>query len=127
MAGDPYGASMPVAVANLRSYEDETNQVATVEARGKLRAVAASQTDAVLGTTGAIGDLLIRLIITVNTAATAAVSIKDGSGSSIPILPNSPGGGVGVYEVTIGAESVNGGWKVTTGAGSTVAAVGRFT
>lgn len=92
--------------------------------------VAASQTDQVLGATGAVGDVLSRLIITVGTAATAAVSIKDGNGSSIPILPNSPGGGVGVYVVELGVKclaATTPGWKVTTGAGSTVVAVGNFT
>ena len=92
--------------------------------------VAAGQSDQVLGPVGAQGDILETLIITVGTAASAAVSIKDGNGSSIPILPNSPGGGVGVYVVPIGARCVNAttpGWKVTTGAGSTVLAVGRFT
>lgn len=88
--------------------------------------VAAGQSDQALGTAGATGDYLARLIITVGTAATAAVSIKDGGGSSIPILPNSPGGGVGVYVVEIRANSVAGAWKVTTGAGSTVVAVGMF-
>lgn len=91
--------------------------------------VGASATDQILGTTGTKGDLLERLIITVNTALTAAVSIKDGNGASIPIMPNSPGGGIGVYEVNIGARAINAttpGWKVTTGAGSTVLAVGRF-
>lgn len=89
--------------------------------------VAVSQSDQVLGPVGAAGDILERLIITVATAATAAVSIKDGSGSAISILPNSPGGGIGVYVVDIGARSTGGAWKVTTGAGSTVLAVGRFT
>lgn len=91
--------------------------------------VAAGQSDQLLGPVGKVGDVLQRLIITVATAATAAVSIKDGNGSSIPILPNSPGGGVGVYVVEIGALAANTttpGWKVTTGAGSTVLAVGRF-
>lgn len=88
--------------------------------------VAAGQTDQALGPTGAKGDYLESLIITVGTAATAATSIKDGSGSSIPIMPNSPGGGVGVYVVDIGACSTGGAWSVTTGAGSTVMAVGRF-
>ena len=88
--------------------------------------VAASQTDQVLGPVGARGDYLERLVITVGTAATAATSIKDGSGSSIPIMPNSPGGGIGVYVVDICANSTSGAWSVTTGAGSTVVAVGRF-
>jgi hypothetical protein len=89
--------------------------------------VAASQTDQVLGPVGKVGDILQRLIITVGTAASAAVSIKDGGGSAIPIFPNSPGGGIGTYVVECGMTSVAGAWKVTTGAGATVVAVGRFT
>jgi hypothetical protein len=92
--------------------------------------VAAGQVDQVLGPTGRLGDVLERLIITVTTALTAAVDIKDGDGAAIPVLPNSPGGGVGVYVVDVGAlakNPVTPGWKVTTGAGSTVLAVGRFT
>ena len=89
--------------------------------------VAASQTDQVLGGAGAAGDFLDTLTITVATVATAAVSIKDGGGAAISIMPNSPGGGVGVYVVAIRARSQNGAWKVTTGAGSTVIATGRFT
>lgn len=89
--------------------------------------VAAGQTDQVIGVTGVAGDYLKRLIITVGTAASAATSIKDGSGSSIPILPNSPGGGIGVYVVDIEANCTGAGWKVTTGAGATAVAVGQFT
>jgi hypothetical protein len=92
--------------------------------------VAAGASDQILGAVGKVGDVLSRLIITVGTAATAAVSIKDGDGSAIPILPNSPGGGVGVYTVEVNARcnrATTPGWKVTTGAGSTVLAIGRFT
>jgi len=89
--------------------------------------VAASQTDQALGPTGNRGDVLERLIITVNVAATATASIKDGTaGASIPIVPATTP--VGVYSITIGAKSAAaGGWLVTTGAGLTVLAVGRFT
>lgn len=88
--------------------------------------VAASQTDQVLGSTGAKGDLLERLIISVATAATSTVSIKDIGGSAIVITAaNTP---IGVYSVEIGAKSFAGaGWSVTTGAGATVIAVGKFT
>lgn len=86
--------------------------------------VAASQTDQVLGTTGSIGDFISRLIVTVATAATSTVSIKDGAGSAIPILAaNTP---IGVYVVEVGARSASGAWSVTTGAGATVLAVGKF-
>ncbi len=61
------------------------------------------------------------------TAATAAVSIKDGAGSSIAVFPNSPGGGIGSYNVPIGIKSTAGAWSVTTGAGASVIATGTFT
>lgn len=90
--------------------------------------VAAGQTDQILGPTGRLGDVLERLVICVNTAATSAVSIKDGNGSAIPITAaNTP---IGVYSVPIGAVAKNPttpGWKVTTAAGVTAIGIGRFT
>ena len=87
-------------------------------------AVAASQTDQVLGTTGGAGDMLHRLVITVGTAATGTVAIKDGSGAAIPITAaNTP---IGVYSVEINTRSRGGAWSVTTGAGATAVAIGDF-
>jgi len=89
--------------------------------------IAAGQTTVALGSAGAKGDFLARLVCTVGTAATAQVQLKDGSGNAYTILPNSPGGGIGVYTIEIGACSQLGAWQVTTGAGVTVLAVGMFT
>lgn len=90
-------------------------------------AVAASQTDQILGPNGSVGDILERLVITVATAATSTVSIKDGNGSSISIMAaNTP---IGVYSINVGARAVNPttpGWKVTTGAGASVVGIGYF-
>lgn len=94
--------------------------------RNQYETVAASQTNQVLGGTGAVGDYLEHLVITVGTAATAQVQLKDGSGTAFTVLPNSPGGGIGVYSVPVRAASSSGAWQVTTGAGSTVLAVGVF-
>lgn len=88
--------------------------------------VAAGQTDQVLGATGGAGDWLEQIIVTVATAASAQVQIQDGNGTAYTVLPNSPGGGIGVYVIPIKAESVTGAWSITTGAGSTVFATGRF-
>ena len=91
--------------------------------------VAASATAQVLGTTGAKGDYIHRLICTVSTAATGNVVLVDGSGTGIlthTICPASPGSGIGVYNVEVNAVSADGAWKVTTGAGVEVMAVGIF-
>lgn len=88
-------------------------------------AVAASQTGQTIGSSGKAGDLLERLIVSVATSATGTVSIKDGAGDAIVITAaNTP---IGVYSVEIGARSTGGAWSVTTGAGATVIAIGRFT
>ena len=85
--------------------------------------VAASQTAQVLGTTGAAGDTLMRLIITVGTAASSTVSLLDNATSYAIMAANTP---IGVYTIEINAVSVSGAWKITTGAGATVMAVGNF-
>lgn len=93
----------------------------------KYIAIAASQTDSALtGTTkaGAKHDHLQRVIVTVATAATGTCSIKDGSGSAIPLTAaNTP---IGVYIVELDIRSSAGAWSVTTGAGATAVAVGEF-
>jgi hypothetical protein len=86
--------------------------------------VAASQTAQVLGTTGAIGDYLHRLVITVGTAATSTVSLLDNTTSHVLVAANTA---IGVYSIEINTFSKNGAWKVTTGAGAEVIAVGNFT
>lgn len=91
--------------------------------------VAASQSAQALGGTGAIGDYLHRIICTVTTAATGNVLIVDGTGVGIlthTILPALAGTGINVYNIEINAASTTGAWKITTGAGVEVMAVGIF-
>lgn len=105
-----------------------TNPVpVSVQAVGaEYETVAASQTAQAMGATGAIGDYLDHCVIIVATAATAATSILDSS-TAVVSFANSPGGGIGVYDIPIRARSVNGAWKITTGAGASVICVGDFT
>jgi hypothetical protein len=86
--------------------------------------VAASQTAQVLGTTGAIGDYLHLLVITVSATATSTVSLLDNNTSHVLVAANSA---IGVYSIEINTFSKNGAWKVTTGAGAEVIAMGNFT
>ena len=111
--------SQHVLLASLLSGEDQQNSVLRVQTGGPhYETVAASQSDQALGATGAAGDYLGRLVLIVSTAATAAVSIKDGAGSAIAVFPNSPGGGVGTYTIELGIKSASGAWKVTTASSS---------
>lgn len=91
--------------------------------------VAASQTDQVLGATGAIGDLLAGVLIIPATTSPGAVSIKDGSGNAITVFS---GGANSVsslipFMVPLGIKCLGASWKVTTGTNVSVVAVGDFT
>jgi hypothetical protein len=90
--------------------------------------VAASSSAQVLGTAGAIGDYIHRLVCTVTTSATGNVVIVDGTGSGVlthTVLPANSG--IGCFDLELNAVSANGAWKITTGAGVEVMAVGIFT
>jgi hypothetical protein len=91
--------------------------------RFQYETVAASQTAQVLGGTGKIGDYLHRVIVVVNTAATSTVTILDNATTVFTMPATTP---VGVYSLEVNAISASGSWRVTTGAGVTVAAVGIF-
>jgi len=116
-----------VAQAVLQPGDDETNNVKVVE-QGQFgyETVAVSQTAQVLGTTGATGDFLHRLIIEVITVATASVTLLDNA-TSIVILTGGANLQEGVYSIEFNMASASGPWKITTGAGATVIGVGRFT
>jgi hypothetical protein len=86
--------------------------------------VAPSATAQVLGSSGALGDYVHKLIVNVTTAATSTVTLIDGSTSIVIVPAVTP---VGAYSIAIEAISASGAWKVTTGAGSSVMATGIFT
>jgi hypothetical protein len=75
------------------------------------------------------GDYLAGLLVVPATTSPGAVSIKDGSGSAIPVFT---GGATSVadlkpFPIPLGLVSLNGAWKVTTGANVSVIAIGNFT
>ena len=110
--------------------------VASVDAAGaaipvgtEYETVAASQTDQVLGATGATGDYLAGLVVVPATTSPGAISIKDGGGSAITVFT---GGASSVsnlvpFTIPLGVKSLAGAWKVTTGANVSVFAIGEFT
>lgn len=90
-------------------------------------AVAASQTAQQLGPVGGLGDVLERVVVNVTTSATSQVTIIDGDQSMVIVPANTP---IGSYSIAIGARArvtTTPGWKITTAAGVSVVAVGRFT
>ena len=91
--------------------------------------VSTSASDQIMGATGAVGDYLKRVIVSVSTSgANGTCSIKDGNGSAIPLVPaSSP---IGVYVIDLGitcTAATTPGWKITTGSAATAVGIGRFT
>lgn len=90
------------------------------------KAVAVSQTDFVLGVTGAAGDSLEGIIIQPTGTTVGSVIIKDGSTT----LYTYPGGTVGAdlrpIVIPLGAVCATA-WKITTPSNATVLALGKFT
>lgn len=91
--------------------------------------VAASATDQVLGPTGAVGDYLASLLIVPASTSPGAVSIKDGSGTAIPVFTGGPSSVSNLvpFPAPLGIKSVSGAWKITTGSSVSVIASGNFT
>ena len=90
--------------------------------------VAASQTDQMLGATGAVGDYLEKLLVIPASTSPGAVSIEDGSTNTV-VFTGGASSVSNLVPVTIdlGIASVSGGWEITTGANVSVIAFGLFT
>jgi hypothetical protein len=114
-------------------YQYTWGQIATTVgasmANKKYVSVPASQTNFLLGSTGAIGDYLANLLIVPVSTSPGLISISDGAGAPIVIFE---GGAEAVNDLTpftinIGLPSTSGGWHVTTGTSVSVLAAGNFT
>lgn len=124
-------ASIPVAIASDQSAVPVSNTGLTALIKpmdGDYETIAASQTDQMMGATGATGDYLAGVLIIPATTSPGGVSIEDGS-TNIVIFT---GGASSVtnlvpFFVPLGIISVSGGWEITTGANVSAIAVGSFT
>ena len=90
--------------------------------------VAASQTAQVLGPTGAANDTLIGVLVIPATTSPGNVLVLDG-GTSITIFAGGSNSVASLvpFFVPLGIDSVNGAWKITTGANVSCIGVGYFT
>lgn len=121
-------ATQKVAVVNPDG--SSLTVVATIVdiSNGEYETVAASQTAQVLGATGAIGDYLSGLLVTPATTSPGNVLLLDNA-TSITVFTGGASSVVSLvpFFIPIGAKSVSGAWKVTTGANVSVVGVGNFT
>jgi hypothetical protein len=111
---------------SISSFDQSGNAVNLAPGRLEYETVAASATDQAMGATGATGDYLSHIVIQPASTGAGVVTVKDGttviytftSGTLADLSPKT---------VPFGASSVNGAWKITTGANVAVVAFGDFT
>lgn len=120
------GAGTAAAAARVVVATDQTAIRVTPDAT-QYETVADGVTDQVLGTTGAVGDHIKRVIVIPTAVAAGGVNLTDGA-----VVMNLYLGGTITAELRpifyeLGMNSVDGAWKITTGANVKVIAIGRFT
>lgn len=126
-----YYATTNTAAAERQRVSPQTPLPVTQGGRAR-ETVAASQTDQVLGATGAAGDILDGLLVVPASTSPGNVLIQDGNGSEITVFA---GGATSVADLKpffiplglIALATTSPGWKITTGANVSVIAVGKFT
>jgi hypothetical protein len=78
-----------------------------------------------LGPTGGQkGDIITRLVVTVNALVGSSVILIDDAKSYTIVAENTP---IGVYVINMDAASLKGAWSMKTGLGVSVMAIGQFT
>lgn len=123
LGGD--GDAAKVTPSTLLSGEDKVNSVFRMESQWEYEDVGASQTDQVMGATGAAGDLLHAIHCVFSGDPSAAVSVKDGAGSSYTVVAD-PGAAAVSNSGALDWVSIGGAWSVTTGTNTTCRVSGRF-
>lgn len=94
--------------------------------------VAASQTGQALGATGGTGDYLSHCVIYPGTTSPGVVTVFDNTSNATNNVIAFTGGATSVsnlvpISIPVGAISINGAWKVTTGTNVIVTCYGNFT
>lgn len=88
--------------------------------------VAASQTGQPLGANGAVGDVISHVVVIPETVGAGTIALLDGTVSRNIFLTGTLSNLV-PFTIPLGMRSVNGPWKLTTGANVHAIAVGKFT
>lgn len=117
---------VPIVYADVGTKLD--NILSAVSGGGEYETVAASQTAQPLGATGVIGDYLAGILVIPATTTPGLVTVLDNA-IAIPVFAGGAGSVSNLipFYVPIGAFSVSGGWKATTGANVSLWAFGNFT
>lgn len=95
---------------------------------GEYKTVAASQTATALGAAGgAIGDAIFGIWVIPSATTAGVVTLLDGATSINLYAGGTLGADLKGWFINLGLLSTTGPWKITTGVGLSVVAMGKFT
>lgn len=107
---------------------NDTTPASVMVVSSEFETVAASQTDQMLGATGAAGDTLEGLLVIPSSTTVEAISIEYGSTNITVYAGGTVGADLKPFFIPLfGIAAPSGGWEITTGAGCSVIAFGNFT
>lgn len=120
-----------LGTSNTNGQKTPGNSSPVVQAGLLYETVAASQTGQTLGATGGTGDYLSHCVVYPTTTTPGVVTVFDNTSSAANNAIAFPGGASSVsnlvpISIPVGAFSLNGAWKVTTGANLVVTCYGNF-
>lgn len=109
-----------------------TSIVNTISGGSNYETIAASQSAQAMGATGAIGDYLSHCVIYPTSTSPGVLTVFDNASAAGTNVIAFPGGATSLSNlapiaIPVGAISVAGAWKVTTGANMVVTCYGKFT
>lgn len=101
----------------------------TVKTTAEYETVAASQTDQIMGATGAVGDTISGILVIPATTSPGAISIEDGATNTTVFAggASSVSNLVPFFIPLENIATVSGGWGITTGANVSCIVFGNFT
>jgi hypothetical protein len=118
--------SAPVAIASNQS------SIPTINGGSNYETIAASQTGQAMGASGATGDYLSHCVIYPTSTSPGVLTVFDSTSSTANNVITFAGGASSLSNLSpvvipVGAISLNGAWKVTTGANMLAICYGKFT
>ena len=108
---------------------DPTLAVSVVQKSAEYETVAASQTDQMMGPTGAAGDTIEGILVIPATTSPGAISIEDGA-TNTTVFTGGASSVLTLHPFWIPLNNIataSGGWEITTGANVSCIVFGNFT
>lgn len=117
------------SLETLASAAANTDPAEVFVQASEYEVIGASVTDEIAGSTGAVGDILEALLVVPTSTTVGAISIEDGTTNIQVYAGGTIGADLKPFAIPLFGIRSNAatGWEITTGAGCSVIAFGKFT